>query len=170
MNTKQTDWPIFTADMNLSVFPCKKSVPGAPVCVCGKPSDYMLKTERQNPSSFSCGNHFIFFTVTNLWISPILLHLTSCHTGGANPTMVLSPLDGCQLCFLFRWNMPPPIKSITPSSSQLLSSYLWTEPGVWDYGNIWPTTFDPLRRPRTPLSCLPPAITQSDDSLKGDRK
>lgn len=27
--------------------------------------------------------------------------------------------------------------------SQLLSSYLWAEPGAWDYSNIWPPASDP---------------------------
>ncbi len=62
---------------------------------------------------------------------------------------------------------PLPSNQLPPPPSQLLSSYLWSEPGAWDYGNIWPPTLDPPRRPCTPLNCLSPAITQSDDSLKG---
>lgn len=148
---------------------CKQSAPGAPLCVSAWGWKIAcLRQKGRFPSSISCGNHSILPNITNLRTSPILLYLTSSNTRGANPTMVINLLDGCQLCFLFRWNMPPPLKSVTPPPSQLLSSDLWTEPGAWDYGNIWPPTFDPPRRPCMPLNRLSPAITQSDDSLKGD--
>ena len=131
-------------------------------CACMKPKNEYFKTKRQTRQSHFSPN------ITNLWKSPILMHLTNSHSRGANPTMVIKPLDGCQLHFLLRWNIPPLSNQLPPPPSQLLSFYLWTEPGAGDYGNIWPPTFHPPRRPCTPLSCRSPAITQSDDSLKGD--
>lgn len=97
---------------------------------------------RQNDSQICCGNHFILPNITNLWNDPILLSLTDSHTRGANPTMVINPLDGCQLCFPLRWNMPAPFKSITllPPSCWALIYELNLEPGIMATFDLPPPT------------------------------
>lgn len=119
-----------------------------------------LRQKDRIPSSISSGNHYILPNITNLWNSPILLHLTNSHTRGVNPTMVINPLDGCQLCFLFRWNMPPPFKSITPSSlpaaELLFMNWTWSL-GLWQHLTSHPRpSKTTLYAIKLPLSCYYP--------------
>lgn len=139
----------------------------------GKCSQSQKKTKHISQSKNKKGRLSVNYTLCNemtlklvlgisLWFQTSLisnLNITESpsHTRGANPTMVINPMDGCQLCVSLRWNVPALLKSITnrPPSCWALIHEL--NPALWQHltSHLRPSKLT-LYFIKLPLSCYYP--------------